>query len=101
MLCRDCPDQKTCTKLCERAEKWVKKDYVSQKELSGGLTIEYDNSTVWPDDRKLDPDVLARQIRSVDVARTIETTHEGEDDIDHIGSGLKGKRRAQVRVYRF
>ncbi len=32
MLCQDCPKKPTCIELCERAEKYVNKDYISLRE---------------------------------------------------------------------
>jgi hypothetical protein len=33
MLCQECKKKPTCTKLCERAEKWVNQDHVSLREI--------------------------------------------------------------------
>jgi hypothetical protein len=32
MLCQECKKKPTCKKLCERAEKWINQDYISQRE---------------------------------------------------------------------
>lgn len=32
MLCQDCPKKETCTELCEKAERHIRKDHVSQRE---------------------------------------------------------------------
>ena len=34
MLCQECPKKESCVELCEKAEKWVNKDHVSQRELT-------------------------------------------------------------------
>ena len=42
MLCQECKKRDTCTKLCEKANNWVNKDHVSQRELPcTEFTLEY------------------------------------------------------------
>ena len=33
MLCQECPKKESCVELCQKAEKWVNGDHVSQREL--------------------------------------------------------------------
>jgi len=107
MLCQDCPKQKTCTELCEKAEKYVNKGYRSQFELNVGREPEYDDSSIWPDDpeTELDPGLLARQTRGTGKAKIDKvwrsTAHEEqvEDDHEHsTGPGLKGRHVASPAV---
>ena len=34
MLCQECSEKPTCVELCEKAEKWVNQDHVSQREMT-------------------------------------------------------------------
>ena len=44
MLCQECPKKESCVELCQKAEKWVNGDHVSQRELPcNEFTLEYLN----------------------------------------------------------
>jgi len=34
MLCQECPKKESCVELCLKAERWINKDHVSQREIT-------------------------------------------------------------------
>ena len=42
MLCQDCPDRETCTKLCEAAEAYVSQDHVEWTEVPMSIYFDED-----------------------------------------------------------
>jgi len=91
MVCQTCDERDTCTKLCDRAEKYMGRGFKkSIRETLIGREVKYDNSSIWPDDpdRKTDPDVLAMQAKRPGRAGTEfldMPLHKREDDIEHLG----------------
>ena len=78
MLCDDCPDRETCTKLCEAAETYVDQDQVPQRELTLP-TVRYgawpDISSVYltPREREI-LTLLGRGLTRADVCQVLEIT---------------------------